>query len=76
MGDAVPAKQYQDEAAEAFKLLHHFNISPWSLDFLLVEVFDFLNGLAFAFGFDEVEDEFLVLLVLFVKMIAFVINKA
>jgi hypothetical protein len=61
---------------EAFKLLHHFSVSRWSLDFLLVEVFDFLNGLAFAFGFDEVEDELLVLLVLFVEVIAFINRKA
>ncbi len=42
MGDAVPAEEDRDEAAEAFKLLHHFNVSCQSLDFLLVEVFDSL----------------------------------
>ena len=60
---------------EAFELLHHFNVSHWSLDFLLVDVFEFLDGLAFAFGFDEVEDKLSVLLVLFVKVIAFVNRK-
>jgi hypothetical protein len=76
VGNAELAEEDVDEATEALKLLHHFNVSCWSFDFLLVEVFDIFDGLDFAFGFNQVEDELSVLLVLFVKMIAFVNQKA
>ncbi len=76
VGNAELAEEDVDEATEALELLHHFNVSRWSFDFLLVEVFDIFNGLAFAFGFGQVEDELSVLLVLFVEMIAFVNLKA
>jgi hypothetical protein len=76
VGNADLAEEDVDEATEALELLHHFNVSCWSFDFLLVEVIDIFDGLAFAFGFDQMEDELLVLLVLFVKMIAFVNRKA
>ncbi len=72
VGNAELAKEDVDEAMEALKLLHHFNVSCWSFDFPLVEVFDIFEVLAFAFGLDQVENELLVWLVLFVKMIAFV----